>query len=337
MVLFFAHFTFASTQHNIKLDLDYFNKNLDFVNYLEKINTSSIPEELRRISIAYTYHNKRVILGGKFTQESGQISRAVEPFKINNIFKDYQLNYSTSFWNGKREIKLTLGMIKQSDISLDCVQRSNILLGGNCSNADFKLLDGDAFSETGERRYLPVLNSSAESQYLKFGYGFNHIFSDIKLSLTTSLAIHRVSHDTYSPLFELTSDFLLNSAIKEKTLRTVINELQQELPQQTPWHDVVFGLQLDSFFRVMDGQVIASLGMLYSEKFDFEYEQKYKQNTYIKIGYSKMLMDKLSVNLSGTVYQHYLQGIQPILYTPKTAKFFAHPYGELHFSIDYKF
>ena len=91
-----------------------------------------------------------------------------------------------------------------------------------------------------------------------------------------------------------------------------INELKQELLQQTPWYDAVFGV-------------------------NFDFEQSYKQNAYIKIGFAKRLMNNLTVDVSGTAYQHYLQGIQPILYTPKTAKFFAHPYGELNLSIHYRF
>lgn len=130
---------------------------------------------------------------------------------------------------------------------------------------------------------------------------------------------------------------MLNSIINGKTLKLLIDELKQELPQQTPWYDAVFGVKFDVFYKIFDGQLMTSIGWLYSEKIDFNFEQSYKQNAYLKIGFAKRLMNNLTVDVSGTAYQHYLQGIQPILYTPKTAKFFAHPYGELNLSIHYRF
>lgn len=333
----FSRHAQAANNHEIKIAIDYFNKDLDLVNYLEKIQTSSIPEELKRVSAGYQYQYKNMKFGAAMTRENGHITRVVEPLEIKNIFNDYQLNFSILSLDKSQEVLIDVGSLKQSEVTLDCVQRSNILLGGNCEEADFKLLDGGLFEETGERKYLPVLSSSAQSHYFQIAHMFHQYFSELKLSFNTSVAVHKVSHDSYSPLFALTSDFLLNSVIKDKTLRLIIDELKEELPQSSPWYDVVFGVNFDMFYKALGGQIMTSAGVLYSEKVDFDAEQTYKHNVFIKMGYTSQVTDNLNVEFSGTAYQHYLQGVQPVLYTPKTAKFFAHPYAEIRVSVGYRF
>lgn len=321
----------------VTFELDYFSKDLDVVNYIDKINTSSIPEELVRFNIDYAYDFGDVVVGGYIGREKGGLSRPVEPLKINNVFTDIGV-YATRFnANRKHSFTGTLGHLKQQNITLDCVQRSNILLGGNCPESDFRLLDGDYFESTGERRYLSVLQSDAKSHYAKVSHTYHSNSHSTKFSITTSLDYHYIDHNSDSPLFELTSDFLLDSVIQGQTLRSVISDLKQELPQQTPWHDLVFGIRLDGAYRVGYGQVYGAIGALYSEKIDYDQLQQYKHNTYLTFGYATRVIEGLVLDISGTAYQHYLQGVQPILYTPKTAKFFAYPYAELSLTLHYSF
>lgn len=81
---------------------------------------------------------------------------------------------------------------------------------------------------------------------------------------------------------------------------------------------------------------------MYSEKIDYQGQQKHKNNTYLKAGVQYQFSSQLILGLSGKIYQHYLQGVQlqgvqPILCTPKTAKFFAHPYGEFKAYFKWRF
>jgi len=326
-----------SAEHKIDIKIDHFSKGLDFVNYLDKINTSSIPEELYRNQFGYTYIGSSHEFGGSISHEVGNISRPVEPLSIENTFTQYELYLSKFNWDRKHQFSLNVGIIEQEEISLDCVQRGNVLLGGSCDNADFRLLDGDFLEQTGSRRYLPVLDSSASAIYAKLTHTLNYYTSEYKHSINTVLSIHQVEHHTESPLFALTSDFLLDSQLQGQSLRKIISDLQAELPQQTAWYDITLDISVESAYKVGDGSIYGQIGLLYSEKLDYESDQQYKQNTYIKLGYQTELIERLSINVSGIAYQHYLQGIQPILYTPKTAKFFAHPYGELSIGMTYYF
>lgn len=326
-----------TAEHKIDIKIDHFSKHLDFVNYLDKINTSSIPEELYRSQFGYAYIGSSHEFGGSVSHEVGNISRPVEPLSIENTFTQYELYLSKFNWNRKHQFSLHAGIIEQEDISLDCVQRGNVLLGGSCDNADFRLLDGDYLEQSGSRRYLPVLDSSASAIYAKLIHTLNYYTSKYKHSINTVLSIHQIEHHTESPLFALTSDFLLDSQLQGQSLRNIISDLQAELPQQKAWYDITLDISVESAYKVGDGSVYGQIGLLYSEKLDYESDQQYKQNTYIKLGYQTELIERLSINVSGIAYQHYLQGVQPILYTPKTAKFFAHPYGEISIGMTYHF
>lgn len=326
-----------TAEHKIDIKIDNFSKDLDFVNYLDKINTSSIPEKLYRTQFGYTYIGSSHEFGGSVSHEVGNISRPVEPLSIENTFTQYELYLSKFNWNRKHQFSLHAGIIEQEDISLDCVQRGNVLLGGSCDNADFRLLDGDFLEQSASRRYLPVLDSSASAIYAKLIHTLNYYTSKYKHSINTVLSIHQIEHHTESPLFALTSDFLLDSQLQGQSLRNIISDLQAELPQQKAWYDITLDISVESAYKVGDGSVYGQIGLLYSEKLDYESDQQYKQNTYIKLGYKTELIERLSINVSGIAYHHYLQGVQPILYTPKTAKFFAHPYGEISIGMTYHF
>ena len=337
LIIGFISISVHSVEHKIDIKVDHFSEQLDFVNYLDKINTSSIPEELYRSQFDYTYIGTFYELGGSVSHEVGNISRPVEPLSIKNSFMQYELYFSKFSWDRKHQFSIYTGIIDQKDITLDCVQRGTVLLGGSCDNADFRLLDGDSLQQSTSRRYLPVLNSSASSTYAKFTHTLNYYTSTYKHSINTKLSIHHIEHQTDSPLFALTSDFLLDSQLQGQSLRSIIGDLQAELPQATPWYDITLDISVESAYKVGDGSVYGQIGLLYSEKVDYESDQQYKQNTYIKLGYQTKLFEKLLLNISGIAYQHYLQGIEPILYTPKTAKFFAHPYGELSIGLTYFF
>lgn len=326
-----------TAEHKIDIKIDHFSKHLDFVNYLDKINTSSIPEELYRSQFGYAYIGSSHEFGGSVSHEVGNISRPVEPLSIENTFTQYELYLSKFNWNRKHQFSLHAGIIEQEDISLDCVQRGNVLLGGSCDNADFRLLDGDFLEQSDSRRYLPVLDSSASAIYAKLIHTLNYYTSEYKHSINTVLSIHQIEHHTESPLFALTSDFLLDSQLQGQSLRNIISDLQAELPQQKAWYDITLDISVESAYKVGDGSVYGQIGLLYSEKLDYESDQQYKQNMYIKLGYQTELIERLSINVSGIAYHHYLQGVQPILYTPKTAKFFAHPYGEISIGMTYHF
>jgi len=328
---------FSTPNHSIEFSTDYFSKDLDFVNYLEKIETSSTPESLQRYHIDYDYIHANWMINISLGNESGRIKRNVQPFSVSNKFSFYDVEVGRLNDNRKQVLLLGLGQMKQNKITLECVERRGVLLGGNCAGADFRLLDGDNFDQTGESNYLPVLSSDAQQYHFSLGHAFITTFHSVLIKFNTSIKYHYIKHHSDSPLFALESDFLLDSEYNGQTLRSIIAELRNELPQENSWHDVVLEGSMEFKKRIENMELNAQIGLLYSEKINYESEQKYKNNMFLKAGFTYRLTPKFMLGFSGTAYQHYLQGIQPILYTPKTARFFAHPYGEVSAHLSYQF
>ena len=324
-------------KQEVSVTTDYFDKNFDIVNYIDKIDTSSIPEQLTRIKLRYNYDVGYINLGFSAGTERGRITRNVEPYEVSNQFNQYSFHLGQRSNDKRHHTQLEIGSIQQKNITLNCVQRSGVLLGGNCSDADFRLLDGDLLAQTGERAYLPVLRSEASAEFAKLNYLYYFKFYSLNMSLNGQLSYFNIQHDTQSPLFGLSSDFLLDTVYNGKTLRSVINDIQQELPQQSAWQDLVLTISAEVFYPVGPGRFNSKLAVLHSEKRDYQQDQRYKNNLFLELGYEFMVSKDLSIKIYGTAYRHYLQGIQPILYTPKTARFFAHPYGELSLFFSYSF
>ena len=327
----------SDTHHNIVLSTEYFTKDFDVTNYLDKVETSSIPESLQRFHIDYEYNVGNWIVGLSTGRESGKIKRKVQPFSINNKFSFYDIQVAYFHDNKKQITEFEIGQITQDKITLDCVERRDVLLGGNCENADFRLLDGDTFERTGESRYLPVLLSDAKQHHFLLGHAYITSINSVLVRLNASIKSHYIKHNFDSPLFEIESRFLLDSEFKGMTLRSIITELKSELPQYSGWYDIVFESNVEFRKRIENIEFDVQLGILYSEKIDYQGQQKYKNNTYLKAGVQYQFSSQLMLGFSGKIYQHYLQGVQPILYTPKTAKFFAHPYGELEAYLHWRF
>lgn len=327
----------ANDIHELEIKSDYFSKKLDVTDYLGKINTSSIPERLLRTHLNYTYNVRDFSLGMNLHNETGNITRSVEPLEIENQFTGADVIGEYFFAQNKKRISLILGVLKQKPIILDCVQRANILLGGNCIEADFRLLDGDVFNETNESKYLSVLESKADSVFVKSKYTSDFNWYGIEFSTYIAVDAHKIEHQSDSPLFKLESPFLLNSDVRGKTLAQVIDDLQAELPQKQPWYDMVIKVGMDMTKPLKHLNMKANVGVLYSEKIQYESVQSYKENFYLTLGFEYYVAKQAKITFEGTGYLHYLQGIQPILYTPKTAKYFAHPYAELSLSLNYKF
>jgi hypothetical protein len=327
----------ASGAHKINLSTDYFSKDFDVANYLDKIETSSIPESVQRHHIDYAYFYNNWIIALSAGNESGSVVRNVQPFEVQNKFSSHEVQISYLFDNRQQMLTVGLGQTNQDKISLDCVERRTVLLGGSCDGADFRLLDGDNFDLTGESDYLSVLTSDARQQHLYFTHAYFTSLGNTLVKLNSSIKYHYITHNTSSPLFALESDFLLDSEFKGQTLRSIIAELKDELPQESGWHDVVFEVNAEFKQRFENLEFIGSIGVLYSDKLNYEGLQHFKNNAFLSTGFQYRFQNNVLVGFTGKIYKHYLQGIQPILYTPKTSRFFAHPYGEISANLTYSF
>ena len=330
---------YANTVVNI--EYDYFNQSLDVLNYINKIDLSTLPESLQRyhFQLLHEVDNYNAV-GLRFSRENGVITRVVQPLSVSNRFDTTELflkHKNQILYKIIDEFQLSFGYIRQRDIELECIERSSILLGGDCFDADFQLIDGDAYEASGEFRYLPVLSSSSESSYIKLEpsrYGF---IGDLSVRYFANIALYNIKHRYDSALFAIRSDFLLDSTLNNTTLRQTIVELKNELPQLGSWQDIVMGLGTQLMYRTGSVKSLTTLRLMHSHKINYDKPSLYRNNIQFTTQIDYSITSDLVLYAKASAYLHYLQGIQPILYTDKSSRYFQHPYAELSLGVEYKF
>ena len=328
----------------INLERAHFSQTLDLIGYLDSLEGSSRPEKYSKsaFSLAYKFGKWRPFI--EYREVSGSVERASQPFEVESD-ADYAalgLAYSLGTEDQGGSLVFKLINAKQADVTIECYERSGVVLGGACQEADFQLIDGDLLLETGETSAFPVLTSSAEAisaelsinaWYRLKGWGADGTWSSLPLLLGHSLKFtaSEMKHESYSPLYGLQSSFLLNAPFNGKTLGTLISELQDDLPQQSPWQEAVVRYDFSASYFLDDWIVSGSLGALYAERFNFAdaLEREQYNTNFIVTGEIWYQFQDASVYLKGEAFSNYLLGIDPLAYTNKSSRFFEHPYGQV--------
>ena len=190
-----------------------FSEDFDVIGYLDSLEDSSRPDKYRQsaASLAYKFDAWRPFI--KYREVSGSLQRSSQPFEVesNADYWGVGLAYSTGDADGGGSAVFTLTSAMQDDVTIDCYERSGVILGGACEQADFQLIDGDVLLETGDTVAFPVLTSSAEALSAELSFNWWRRWSSypILLGHTLKLAGSQVEHDSYSPLYDLQSSFLL--------------------------------------------------------------------------------------------------------------------------------
>ena len=313
----------------------HFSQDLDVIGYLDSLEGSSRPEKYSQsaLSIAYKLGEWRPLL--EYREVSGSVERSSQPFEVesNADYWGVGLAYSSGDSDNGGSAVFQLTSAAQDDVTIDCYERSGVVLGGACEEADFQLIDGDLLLETGDTVAFPVLTSSAEALSAELALNWWRRWSSypILLGHTLKITASEVEHDSYSPLYDLQSTFLLNTPFNGKTLGTLISELQNDLPQQSPWQEAVIRYDFSASYFMDDWIVSGSLGALYAQRFNYDDPlQRTQYNTnFMAAGEVWYQFENASVYLKGEAFSNYLWGIDPLAYTNKSSRFFEHPFGQI--------
>ncbi|SVC92236.1 uncharacterized protein METZ01_LOCUS345090, partial [marine metagenome] len=243
-----------SKETRIAAEYTYFDESLDVLDYGAKIESRSTPESADTInfSISNRFFD-RAIISYQYETTTGRVTRDGEPFELESQVDGHRLE-SEIFLGSERCERISIrdgcgagsdgflisatvgfGVREQDELSIDCIEDQGVTLGGGCDSADFRLMDGDHFLETGERLYYPALTSLAEEQRAYVGLNFRTVIRD-KIQLNQSLRFQRskIETGTTSRLFDIVDPFLLNTVYHGLSLGLVIDDLKRELPQTTP-------------------------------------------------------------------------------------------------------
>ena len=313
----------------------YFDEQLDVIDYLDSLGTSSRPDEYIKPSfeMGYRFEDWRPFV--EISEVEGSAVRERQPFRVEST-ADYMTAGLTRFFGSSEEgaaLTLQVTDIEQDSLDIDCYERSGVVLGGSCEEADFQLVDGDLLLETGESVAFPVLTSSAEAISLKASVDWWNRWSSAPLLLGHSLSLSatELDHTNYSPLYDLQSSFLLNTPFDGKTLGSLIEELKQDLPQDEPWQEAVLGYDISVSYFFGNWIASGSLGGRYVHRFNYSdplNRKQYRSNVRLS-GEIWYQFEWAALYLRGEAFSNYLLGIDPLAYNSKSSRFFEHPYGQL--------
>ena len=313
----------------------YFDERLDVIDYLDSLGSSSRPDEYEKpaLELSYRLGDWRPFVA--LSQVTGSAVRERQPFRVESTADYRTLGVSRYFGETSKGGAVTIAVtdIEQDSLDIDCYERSGVVLGGSCEEADFQLVDGDLLLETGESVAFPVLTSSAEALSLKVTADWWYRLSSTPLLIghTLSLGATELDHTNNSPLYDLQSSFLLNTPFNGNTLGSLIEQLKQDLPQDDPWQEAVLSYDLSASYFLNNWIMSGSLGGRYVERFNYTdplSRAQYNTNSQItaQVGYQ---FESAIVFLRGEAFSNYLLGVDPLAYNSKSSRFFEHPYGQV--------
>ena len=322
----------------LEANYNYFDDRLDLLDISSKIGGSTKPKRANN-----TFLNLYLPLGDSYILEfgyedsTGMVDRTAEPKELETELNGYRLgigkfigSYVGFQWSGFLEGNIR----KQDPLSIECLEFGGAILGGNCSDADFRLLDGDAFLTTGESNYFPVLRTHIQETTFNIRLVGSKVFKE-RFLLTQQLGLSgsRIDSTIRSPLFDLESDFILNAKYQGQTLRSLIENIRNESPQEQPWDVTKYSYSLGIGYGINERlTAFADAGFYYVNRSNYVphvSRKDFRHNTIVNFKLWYALNDYLMIKLRARATTHYLLGIDSMAYNRKSNRFFEHPYGDV--------
>lgn len=332
----------TNARFGVEADYNYFDDRLDFLDISSKIEGSTKPKRANS-----TFLNLYLPLGNTYLLEfgyedsNGMVERLVEPKQLETDLKGYRLGVGKSIgsyvgfdWS----LFLEGNIREQEPLVIECLEFGGAVLGGNCSEADFRLLDGDVFLTTGESRYFPVLRTQIKETTFNVRLLGSRIFNE-RFLLTQQLGISgsRIDSAVGSPLLDLESDFILNAKYQDQTLRSLIANIREESPQEDPWDVTKYSYSLGVGFGINPRlTAFADAGFYYVNRSKYvphATRRDYQSNAVLNFKLWYAINDYLMIKLRARATSHYLLGLDSIAYNRKSNRFFKHPYGDLQIGL----
>jgi hypothetical protein len=261
--------------------------------------------------------------------------RTAQPFELDSRRERYELGLHLRLPALGPQGLLSFEVLydEQDKQVIDCLASLGVVLGGSCPEADFRLFDGRNESEdtlaplTGRgnqwtgRATLRVERPPMSWGALRYGGG---------------IALSRVSFSSRSPIADLTSPFILDSAVNGVPVRDLQNALRDRIPQSDPWLSTTVHAMVGNRFSLGRtlSLVIDLKGSLTARN---DYEDRGRAEKLTNAELSAVFLFEPSSRLllygGGRALSNYLLGEDAFLYTPVSSRFFQKPYGEIFFGV----
>ena len=323
----------------IALDYAYFSESLDVFDFASKLNSTFKPKDAASTfgSIGYK-PSSNLLISYQREATSAATTRDREPFEVES---DVQGDALLVQWRvGERlgyDVQLLAGLAarKQSDLTVACYAYTGLTVGA-CEGADLSFTN----QETGEAE--PAVITAAEEDRWQLGLLLKKQYGNgVSLWHRLRYVYSEVDTDTRSAFLDLNDPFLLGIQYNGETLGTTISRLKATFPQEAPWSEAA--LRYDFGLNVSVGErwlLTGEVGLIKVSRRGYEqYEgvPNYESNALLNASIWYNPIGDLAFYGRAELSQHYLLGLDPMVYNQRTAKFFEHPYAQISAGLLYTF
>lgn len=323
---------------SVHVEYSYFDLSLDVLDYVDKIQSRSRPEEVRALSAnLHMPVAQRFSFDYQYADTFSNVSRSAQPYELETDGFEHQVQFN--YWLTKAPristfLHAGLTYAKQKPVEIDCYDYSGLVLGGTCDEADVRLLDGAALLNEGIRNYYPALLTDANALGFSIGVTVTNKWpGDFDAYQYLGYEQTEVNVRYQSKILNITDPFALGISYRGYKLGDVVDELRTELPQDSPWLERSWAVEAGAkrqfgarFF------VTAALRHYRVNRVDFlpnPSNEDFSSNTVLNLAAWFAPVKTLRLYLRGEATTNNVLGFEPIAYNRKSNKFFAHPFGQL--------
>lgn len=325
---------------------DYFGEEIDYLDYLNSATGGTLPKSLvnSAFEVGTSIGSRGAVKYG-YIANKGAATRETQPFKISSATHAHQLGFSKGLGNALSHnwfFSSYLQYRSQGKEVIDCFERLGLVIGGNCSEADFRLTDGDAMLGGSGTNRLSVLSTAGQSRSAFLQVTASREAHSVGVvTQAVGLKVSSVNFSSQSPLFDIESPFLLSSKIGGVSLRDVIVDVKRRSPQQDSWHEYVFSYGL-GLRRDLIRNVSAGLDVTYYRVWRNGYtptpgQPAFNSNFSFAASVTYNCVQHWSFTLGAEAFTNYLLGVDEMSYNQTTARYFDEPYGRLTAAITFNF
>ena len=325
---------------------DYFGDEIDYLDYVSSSSGGTIPQSLANSAFEVgTSIGRFGTVNYGYIVNQGTATRKTQPFKIKSATRAHQIGFSKGLGKALSHSWLFTSYLQhrsQGKEAIDCFERLGLVIGGNCSEADFRLIDGDATLSGTQANSLSVLSTAGESRSALLQVtATRDVLALGVVTHAVGFKASSVNFSSQSPLFDIESPFLLSSKIGGVSLNDVIEDVRRRSPQQDSWQEYVFsyglGLRRDllrnasggldlTYYRVWRNGYIPTAGQpAFDSNFSFAVSLTYDPSKH------------WSYTVGAEAFTNYLLGVDEIAYNQTTVRYFDEPYGRVTAAITFNF
>ena len=323
----------------IALDYAYFSESLDVFDFASKLESTFKPKDSASVYGAMGFKPlSNLMISYQREETSAATTRDREPFEVES---DVQGNALLIQWQLEERFGYAVQVIagfaarEQSDLTVGCYAYTGLTVGA-CEGADLSFTN----QETGEPE--PAVVTAAEEDRWQLGLLIKKQFGNGMSLWHRFRYLHSdVDTDTRSAFLDLDDPFLLGIQYNGETLGTTISRFKATFPQEAPWSEAAlrydFGLNVPVGDRWLLTGEVGFLKVSRSGFDQYDGVPNYKSNALLNASIWYSPVGDLAIYGRAELSQHYLLGLDPMVYNQRTAKFFKHPYAQISAGIIYPF